>query len=207
MSDRLSANSCGGSSGFGESLTGFPFTRGFPRHLDLPTRSAGTEPKSTWPRRRNSHQDYEDDAGREVKRRRSPVGRAARRSSRSYRLPKALGVRRLRTQYQIRRNGHRLLHTAQSRHRTLSVGMSASGQRAQREKHLPLRARPPHPRLAAQERRRTQRGPRNLRLRPHRLARPYQHRSQTERGGEVLASLPPGPFGDAGRVIQPARMR
>jgi hypothetical protein len=67
ISDRLSAHSCGGSSGFGTTakcrsrLTGFPFNRGFPRHLNRGERSIVTKWKSTTPRVKCVHEEYELD--------------------------------------------------------------------------------------------------------------------------------------------------
>jgi hypothetical protein len=58
--------------------------------------------------------------------------------------------------------------------------LPAADRRARRH---PFRARTPHPLLAAEARRRAQRGPRHLRLRPRRPARAHQHGTQTERGG------------------------
>ncbi|WP_425517198.1 phage terminase large subunit family protein [Paracoccus bogoriensis] len=73
-----------------------------------------------------------------------------------------------------------------------------------RARRHPLRARPPHPLLAAQARRRAQRGARHLRLRPRRPARAHQHGSQAQRGGGgggVYRSAISGCFGSTDSFI------
>lgn len=59
ISDRLAVYSCGGSFGFGKSLTEFPFTRSFPRHLDRVLIFNNFNNLSIHTRTRNLHDDHE----------------------------------------------------------------------------------------------------------------------------------------------------